>query len=62
MSPIAFLIILGVLATIAAMIGGGISMARGGTYDEQHGFQWMEARVIFQAITLLLLLIAALTW
>lgn len=62
MSPIAFLIILGVLATVVAMVGGGISMARGGTYNDQHSFQWMEARMVFQAITLLLLVIAALSW
>ena len=62
MSPITFLVIIGLLATIGVMIGGGISMARGGLYDEKHGFQWMEARVILQAITVILILIAVLVW
>lgn len=62
MSPMILLITLGVLATVGVMVAGGYSMARGGRYDEAHGFPLMEARVVLQALTVGLVIIATLFW
>lgn len=63
MTLLTLLILLALLATIASLIWGLTSMARGGQYDEQHSDQLMSARVIFQAIAIVLLLIAIwLSW
>jgi hypothetical protein len=37
-------------------------MARGEAYDDKHWLQWMEARVILQAVTIALILIAVIAW
>ena len=62
MSPIDLLIGLGVLATLGVLIAGAYSMARAGHYDEVHAFPLMEARVVLQALTVGLVVIAALFW
>jgi len=60
MTLLTILILLALLATIASLAWGLGSMAHGGAYDEQHSDQLMRARVIFQAIAIVLLLVA--TW
>ena len=51
-------IILALVATIAVMVTGIISMGRGGTFDRDHANQFMWGRVGLQGIAILLLLIA----
>ena len=62
MSIITFFIILAFLGTFAVLIAGGLSMVRGGKFDALHAEEFMEGRVIMQAITLSLIIIAVLTW
>ncbi|MFQ5994150.1 MAG: twin transmembrane helix small protein [Acidiferrobacterales bacterium] len=52
------LIIIGLLATTAALLTGVVSMGRGGEFDQSHSHQLMFARVGLQALTLICLLIA----
>lgn len=58
MSLLTLLIVLALLATIGALGAGITSMVRGGEYDRQHGTQLMIARVGFQGVALILLLVA----
>ncbi len=52
-------LILTALAATVISFGWGIgSMAHGGTYDDKHSEQLMSARVIFQAIAIVVLLAA----
>ena len=51
-------VILALLATIGALVFGLVSMARGGDYDAKHSEQFMSARLIFQAVALLLIVVA----
>ena len=51
------LIILALIATILSLGWGIGSMAQGGTYDAEHSKQLMSARVGFQAVAVVLLLI-----
>jgi hypothetical protein len=60
MSLLTLMIILALLATIVALGAGLVSMLRGGEYDRQHGTQLMAARVGFQGVAVLLLLVALL--
>jgi len=62
MGAMDFMIVVGLLAVVAVMTFGGYSMARGGQYDDSHSFELMEARVIVQAITVGLIIIALLFW
>ena len=52
------MIILALLATIAALGVGIVSMMRGGDFDQKHSTQLMYTRVGFQGAALVLLLIA----
>lgn len=52
------LVIFLLLATIAALVTGIVSMAHGGDFDQRHSHQIMFARVGLQGITLVALLIA----
>lgn len=54
------LILAALLATVAALAGGIVSMAHGGEYDRRHSYQFMFARVGFQGLALVLLVIALL--
>lgn len=58
MSLLSFMIILALLATVGALGAGVVSMVRGGEYDEKHSSQLMIARVSFQGIALVLMLVA----
>jgi len=62
MTPIVVLVVLGLLGTLVVLGFGGYSMARGGRYDEKHSFPLMEARVVLQALTIMLVVLAALFW
>ena len=52
-------VLIALLATIAVLFIGILSMARGGEFDQQHSVQLMFARVGFQAVTIFLVIIAA---
>ncbi|MCK5362835.1 MAG: twin transmembrane helix small protein [Gammaproteobacteria bacterium] len=58
MSLLTFMIILALLATVGALGAGLVSMMRGGEYDRQHGTQLMTARVGFQGVAVVLMLLA----
>lgn len=58
MKSITILIILALVATIVSIVVGIGSMARGGAYDDKHSGQFMNARIAFQGIAALLLLMA----
>ena len=62
MSGIGFFIVLAGLAAVGVLMAGGVSMARGGKYDEAHAFPLMEAEVIVQGLVVGLVVIAALFW
>lgn len=51
------LIILALIATLISLVWGVASMAQGGSYDAKHGAQLMNARVGFQGVAVILLLI-----
>ncbi len=58
MSLLSLMIILALLATVGALGAGLVSMMRGGEYDRQHSTQLMTARIGFQGVAVLLLLVA----
>ena len=58
MSLLSLMIVLALLATVGALGAGLVSMMRGGEYDRQHSTQLMTARVGFQGVAVLLLLVA----
>ncbi len=51
------LIVLALIATVASLGWGIGSMAHGGSYDAEHSNQLMRARIGFQAVAVVLLLI-----
>ena len=58
MELLTLFIILALVATIVSLGWGIGSMAQGGSYDAKHSAQLMNARVGFQAVAVVLLLIA----
>lgn len=58
MKQITILIVLALIATIISIVMGIGSMTRGAAYDDKHSGQLMNARILFQGIAALLLLIA----
>lgn len=54
------LIIMALIATIVSLGWGLGSMAHGGEYDAKHSGQLMNARVAFQGVAVVLLLIVLL--
>lgn len=62
MTGIAFFIVVATLVSLGILVAGGVSMARGGKYDEVHSFPLMEAEVIVQGLAVGMLLIAAFFW
>jgi len=52
------LIVTALVATIATLVTGVVSMAHGGRFDRRHSHQIMFARVGLQGVTLVVLLIA----
>ncbi len=62
MSVMTFFIILAFLGTIAMLVAGGLSMVRGGKFDLVHATDFMQGRILLQAITLGLIIIAIFAW
>lgn len=58
MDALKIIIILALLATIVSLFMGVVSMGRGGEFDKQHSNQLMRARVVFQGVALVLMLLA----
>ena len=58
MSLLSFMFNHALLSTIGAHGAGLVYNMRGGEYDRQHGTQLMTARVGFQGVAVLLLLVA----
>jgi hypothetical protein len=58
MTMMTALVVFALLATVAALITGVASMAHGGGFDKRHSYQIMLARVGFQGLTLVALLVA----
>ncbi len=58
MDALKILIILALLATIVSLFMGVVTMGRGGEVDKQHSNQLMRARVVFQGVALVLMLLA----
>jgi hypothetical protein len=59
MNTLTLVIIFGV-ATIAVLFLGLFSMARGGEFNRKYGNLFMRFRVLFQAITIAIIVIALL--
>jgi len=62
MNIMTFLVVLAFLATLVVLIAGGLSMVHGGKFDRAHSVEFMEGRVLLQAVALALIIIAALFW
>ncbi len=62
MNIMTFFIILAFLATFAVLLAGGVSMVHGGKFDWKHSGEFMQGRVLMQAVALALIVIAALFW
>lgn len=60
MTILTTLIVLALIATVISLGWGVGSMAHGGEYDAKHSTQLMSARVGFQGLAIVLLLIALL--
>ncbi|TNE61772.1 MAG: twin transmembrane helix small protein [Alphaproteobacteria bacterium] len=61
MKGIFILAILTMFATLGILITGVIGMAKGGEFNKKYGNRLMQLRVGFQALTVLLILILAVT-
>ena len=59
MTILSLLIGLALVATIISLAWGVGSMAAGGQYDDKHYTQFMSARVGFQALAIVLLIIGS---
>lgn len=58
MNILTMTVILALVATVATLIWGVVSMAHGGSYDREHSEQIMFTRVGIQAIAFFLVVIA----
>ncbi len=58
MSGVDFIIVLMFLATIAVLIVGQVSMARGGKFDDDHSVDLMSARTLVQLVVFMLIMIS----
>lgn len=54
------LIVIALIATIVVLASGVISMAHGEAYDLKHSGQFMSARIGFQALAIVLVVVALL--
>jgi len=59
MTILTVLIGLALLATIVSLVWGVGSMAAGGDFDDRHYTQFMTARIGFQVVAIVLLIIAS---
>ncbi len=60
MTTLTTLIVLALIATVVSLAWGVGSMAAGGRFDDKHYTQFMSARIGFQALAIVLLIIASL--
>ena len=60
MEFVTLVVIFALVATVVALFTGLSSMVKGGEYDRQHSVQLMFTRVGFQAVAIILLVVAAL--
>ena len=60
MEFLSVMIIAALLATLAALGAGVVSMVRGGAYDREHAGQLMASRVGFQGLAVILMMFALL--
>jgi hypothetical protein len=60
MNTFLFLIVLGIVATVAVLFTGLGSMVHGGEWDDRHSHQLMIARVGLQGFTVLLVVVGVL--
>ena len=60
MTILATLIVLALIATVISLFWGVGSMAAGGHFDDKHYTQFMSARIGFQALAIVLLIIVSL--
>ena len=60
MEILTIVIILALVAAVASMLLGLVSLSRGGEYDKEHSTQFMWMRVGFQAAAVALLVLALL--
>ena len=58
MSMLSIVVVIGLIATICALGAGVVSMVRGGEFDHRHGSELMVARVGFQGVAVMAILIA----
>jgi len=58
MTILSSVVIFALIATVGALAWGVTSMAHGGAYDDDHSEKLMIARVAFQALAFILLLVA----
>ncbi len=62
MSNIFFVLtVISMLAVVATLLTGVVSMARGGPFNAQYGNKLMRLRVILQGVTLVLFALAVVT-
>ena len=57
-----FIVILALLAVLAVMVLGLVSLARGGAFSQKYGNKLMRARIILQLAAIGLLVLGALIW
>ncbi len=57
MTFLLFLTIITALSVIAVLVLGILSMMKGGEFNKKYGNKLMTARVVLQAVTIILLLI-----
>lgn len=55
------LMIVAMIAVLASLVLGLLSMVKGGEFDKKHGNRLMQARVMLQGIALLFFVVAFLT-
>lgn len=60
MGSMTIFVIFALVATVVVLFTGLASMVKGGEYDKQHSVQLMFTRVGFQAVAIILLVVAAL--
>ena len=59
MTIVFWLTIAAFLLVVASLVSGLVSMSRGGEVDYQHATHFMSARIGFQALAVLLLVVLA---
>ena len=60
MTILTTLIVLALVSVLVSLVWGVGSMAAGGQFDDKHYTQFMTARVGFQAVAIILLIITSL--